>query len=52
MSSNNINKQVANSEINRYSGYYTSRKAFSPLRIAECVDAYHMVENYQQLNTW
>jgi len=33
---------VKSSEINRYSGYYTNGKAFSPSRIAECINTYHV----------
>ena len=32
---------VSKTKVNRFCGYYTQGKTYSPERIAECVDLYH-----------
>ena len=42
MNRNNLSNSITNTAINRFGRYYTPGKSYSPSRIAECVDLFHV----------
>ena len=46
---NSRKKAITTTDINRFGGYYSQDRSYSPARIAEAVDCYHMfqLQNYR-----